>query len=78
MHDFKDKVALVTSAARKRGIGHVTAVRFAMDSANVVMNGRYYPPAEFLEEERAEGWLLRTAIKVYLVSENGSVSPYIL
>jgi NAD(P)-dependent dehydrogenase (short-subunit alcohol dehydrogenase family) len=56
MYDFKGKVALVTGAARKRGIGHATAVRFAMGGADVVVNGRYRPPEEFPEEEKAEGW----------------------
>jgi 3-oxoacyl-[acyl-carrier protein] reductase/meso-butanediol dehydrogenase/(S,S)-butanediol dehydrogenase/diacetyl reductase len=56
MYDFKDKVALVTGAARKRGFGHATAVRFAREGANVVVNGRYRPPEQFPEEEKAEGW----------------------
>ncbi len=56
MYDFKDKVALVTGAARKRGIGHATALRFAREGASVVINGRYRPPEEFPEEEKFEGW----------------------
>ena len=56
MYDFKGKVALVTGAARKRGIGHATAVRFAMEGADVAINGRYRPPEEFPEEEKFEGW----------------------
>ena len=56
MYDFKGKVALVTGASRKRGIGHATAVRFAMGGADVVVNGRYRPPEEFPEEEKTEGW----------------------
>ena len=56
MYDFKGKVALVTGAARKRGFGHATAVRFAMEGANVVVNGRYRPPEQFPEEEKLEGW----------------------
>jgi len=56
MYDFKGKVALITGAARKRGIGRATAVRFAMGGANVVVNGRYRPPESFPEEEEADGW----------------------
>ena len=56
MYDFRGKVALVTGAARKRGIGHATAIRFAMGGANVIVNGRYRPQEEFPEEEKAEGW----------------------
>ena len=56
MYDFKGKVALVTGAARMRGIGHSTAVRFAMEGADVAVNGRARPLEEFPEEEKAEGW----------------------
>jgi 3-oxoacyl-[acyl-carrier protein] reductase len=56
MYDFKGKVALVTGAARKFGIGHATAIRFARDGANVVINGRYRAPEDFPEEEKKEGW----------------------
>ena len=56
MYDFKGKVALVTGAARMRGIGHSTAVRFAMEGANVAVNGRARLQKEFPEEEKAEGW----------------------
>ncbi len=56
MYNFKGKVALVTGAARKRGIGHATAVRFAMEGADVVVNGRHQTPEQFSEEEKHEGW----------------------
>ncbi len=56
MYDFKGKVALVTGAARKRSIGHATALRFAMEGADVVVNSRYRPPEEFPEEEKFESW----------------------
>ena len=56
MYDFKGKVALITGAARKRGMGHATAIRLAKCGADVVVNGRYRPPAEFPEEEKKEGW----------------------
>jgi 3-oxoacyl-[acyl-carrier protein] reductase/meso-butanediol dehydrogenase/(S,S)-butanediol dehydrogenase/diacetyl reductase len=56
MYDFKGKVALITGAARKRGMGHATALRLARCGADVAVNGRYRPPEEFPEEEKAEGW----------------------
>ena len=56
MYDFKGKVALVTGAARKRGIGHATAVRFAMEGADVVVNDCYPSPEKPSEEEKAADW----------------------
>jgi len=56
MYDFKGKVALITGAARKRGIGHATAIRLAKCGASVAVNGRLRPIEEFPEEEKAEGW----------------------
>ncbi len=56
MYDFKGKVALITGVARKRGIGHATAVRFAMEGADVVVNDRYQSPEEYPEEEKTTGW----------------------
>jgi 3-oxoacyl-[acyl-carrier protein] reductase/meso-butanediol dehydrogenase/(S,S)-butanediol dehydrogenase/diacetyl reductase len=53
---FENKVALVTGAARKMGIGHATAVRFAREGAHVIVNGRYRAPEDFPEEEKQEGW----------------------
>ena len=47
---------MVTGAARKRSIGHATAVRFARGAADVVVSSRYRPPDKFPEEEKAEGW----------------------
>lgn len=56
MYDFKGKVALITGAARKRGMGHAAAIRLAKCGADVVVNGRYRPPEEYPKEEKAEGW----------------------
>ncbi len=56
MYDFKGKVALITGAARKRGMGHATALRLAKCGADVVVNGRRRPPEEFPEEEKKESW----------------------
>lgn len=64
MYKFKGKVALVTGAARMRGIGHSTTVRFAMEGANVVVNGQYRPLEKFPEEEKLEGWIgLESVVK---------------
>ena len=56
MYDFKGKVALITGAARKRGMGHATAIRLARCGADVAVNGRFRPAGEFPEEEKATGW----------------------
>jgi 3-oxoacyl-[acyl-carrier protein] reductase/meso-butanediol dehydrogenase/(S,S)-butanediol dehydrogenase/diacetyl reductase len=56
MYHFSGKVALVTGAARRRGIGHATAVRFAMEGADVVVNDRAQSAEDFPEEEKATGW----------------------
>jgi 3-oxoacyl-[acyl-carrier protein] reductase/meso-butanediol dehydrogenase/(S,S)-butanediol dehydrogenase/diacetyl reductase len=54
--DFKGKVALVTGAARMRGIGHSTAIGFAKGGANVVVNSRDRPPESYPEEEKMTDW----------------------
>ncbi len=56
MYDFKGKVALITGAARQRGMGHATAIRLAKCGADVAVNGRFRPSEEFPEEEKAMGW----------------------
>jgi len=59
MYDLCGKVAIVTGAARKRGLGRVIALRLAKEGADVVVVGRKYPdskPEIFLEEELLEGW----------------------
>jgi NAD(P)-dependent dehydrogenase (short-subunit alcohol dehydrogenase family) len=59
MYDLKGKTAIVTGAARQRGLGRVIALKLAQEGADVVVVGRRYadPAAEiFLDEERAHGW----------------------
>ena len=56
MYDFKGKVALVTGVARKRGIGHATAIRLAMEGADVVVNDCYQSPQKLSEEEKTADW----------------------
>lgn len=49
-------VALVTGAARKRGIGRAVALRLAEDGADVAVTAIARDPSQFPEHERAEGW----------------------
>ena len=56
MEGLAGKVAIVTGAARMRGIGRGIAVRLAQEGADVVVNGVPRPPEAFPEEERAAGW----------------------
>ncbi len=59
MYDLSGKVAIVTGAARKRGLGRVIAHRLAREGADVVVVGRKYDGGDkemFLEEERQEHW----------------------
>lgn len=59
MYDLCGKVAIVTGAARKRGLGRIIALRLAKEGADVVVVGRKYPDSKseiFLEEELLEGW----------------------
>ncbi len=56
MEGLAGKVAIVTGAARRRGIGRGIAVRLAEEGADVVVNGAPKPPEAFPEEERSSGW----------------------
>ena len=56
MAGLEGKVAVVTGAARQRGIGRGIALRLAQDGADVVAVGSPRPPADYPEAERAAGW----------------------
>ncbi len=56
MADLQGKVALVTGAARQRGIGRGIALRLASDGADVVAVGSPRLPEAFPEHEQASGW----------------------
>ena len=45
MYDLKDKVAIVTGAGRKGGIGAAVALRLARDGAHVVVGDICAPPS---------------------------------
>jgi NAD(P)-dependent dehydrogenase (short-subunit alcohol dehydrogenase family) len=50
------KVALVTGAARHRGIGRAIALRLADDGADIVICGRRRAPESFPAAEQKIGW----------------------
>jgi 3-oxoacyl-[acyl-carrier protein] reductase len=53
---FRDKIAIVTGAASKRGIGRTTALRLALEGADVVVADMDLPGAEAVAEEiKAQG-----------------------
>ncbi len=56
MSGLEGKVAVVTGAARYRGIGRAIAVRLADDGADVVAVGSPRAPDAYPEAERAIGW----------------------
>jgi NAD(P)-dependent dehydrogenase (short-subunit alcohol dehydrogenase family) len=50
------KVALITGAARYRGIGRAIALRLAEDGADIVVCGRPRAPTSFPAHEQEMGW----------------------
>ncbi len=56
MRGLTGKVAMVTGAARRRGIGRAIAVRLAEEGCDVVVSGVARDPETFPDHERAEGW----------------------
>jgi 3-oxoacyl-[acyl-carrier protein] reductase/meso-butanediol dehydrogenase/(S,S)-butanediol dehydrogenase/diacetyl reductase len=50
------KVAMVTGAGRRRGIGRAIALRLAEDGAAVAVTAVARPPESFPEHERQAGW----------------------
>jgi NAD(P)-dependent dehydrogenase (short-subunit alcohol dehydrogenase family) len=57
MKPLADKVAIVTGAARLRGIGRATAVALSSLGADLVVTGTPRDPASFPVDEKAAGWL---------------------
>lgn len=56
MADLKGQVALITGAARYRGIGRATALALAAAGADIVVCGRAQNPENFSDEEMALDW----------------------
>jgi 3-oxoacyl-[acyl-carrier protein] reductase/meso-butanediol dehydrogenase/(S,S)-butanediol dehydrogenase/diacetyl reductase len=56
MGQLEGKVAIVTGAARMRGIGRAIAVRLAEEGASVAVTAVARPAESFPEHEREAGW----------------------
>jgi 3-oxoacyl-[acyl-carrier protein] reductase len=56
MGELDGRVALVTGAGRRRGIGRATAVALAKMGGDVVVTGTGRDPATFPEDEQRQGW----------------------
>jgi NAD(P)-dependent dehydrogenase (short-subunit alcohol dehydrogenase family) len=54
MNSLKGKVALVTGAASKRGMGHAVALRLAKEGADVVVADKIAAPKSMFPGD--EGW----------------------
>lgn len=55
MYDFRGKVALVTGASHKYGLGRGIALRLAREGADVAVTRSHFPEKP-RENERREGW----------------------
>jgi NAD(P)-dependent dehydrogenase (short-subunit alcohol dehydrogenase family) len=71
MAGLEGKVAIVTGAARYRGIGRGIALRFAADGAAVVAVGSRRPASDFPEDERAIRWRGSTSISEEIAQAGG-------
>lgn len=56
MASLAGKVALVTGAARYRGLGRAIALRLARDGADVIVSGRPAAQSSVTQAERDMGW----------------------
>ncbi|MEC9345561.1 MAG: SDR family NAD(P)-dependent oxidoreductase [Pseudomonadota bacterium] len=71
MGQLDGQVAIVTGAARQRGIGRAIALRLAADGAAVTVSGRRADPAAFPEHERAAGWLGHASVAAEIEAAGG-------
>jgi NAD(P)-dependent dehydrogenase (short-subunit alcohol dehydrogenase family) len=54
MNSLKGKVAMVTGAASKRGMGHATAIKLAQEGADVIVADKFAAPKSMFPGD--EGW----------------------
>ena len=71
--DLDGKVAIVTGAARMRGLGRAIAFKLAEDGAKVVVSGRHRSPESLPQHEQAAGWSGVDSV-VAEINQNGGVA----
>lgn len=62
MADLTGKVALISGAARHRGLGRAMALRLAEDGADIVVTGRKRDPDDRPQNEKDIGWMGVTSL----------------
>jgi NAD(P)-dependent dehydrogenase (short-subunit alcohol dehydrogenase family) len=63
MDTLKGKVALVTGAASKRGIGHAVAIRLAREGADVAVSDASLFGVRYSDDDRIEEWQGLTSVE---------------
>ena len=74
MYSFEDKVAVITGAGHKGGIGCATAIRLAKGGATIVVVDRAFAPEMLYPAEIAEGWKWLESVVEQIESMGGTAS----
>jgi len=77
MYDLNGKVALITGAGGRKGIGRAIATRLAREGCDVVVNDISKPADTMLPEDRAAGWEgLPSVVKEIEAMGRGALGVY--